>query len=173
MTAITTLVGRVVHGLSVAGNHPLVAVEFTASFTCTPSAPVTTPLGMSVTGGLIKGVAKYDAPSTSGFANSCANFNGPDLMAISKVNIHWTHTPATPAIQPTKIVYHNLGANTVGGGVITLAGSATQVTKVGSFAVPNPPNTVQLVTNLFPNSPCPNVTPPFTPFTISGGTIHV
>lgn len=171
MTGVTTLVGKVVRGLSVVGNHPVVQVKFAATFSCSPAPSVATPAGMTITGGTIKGVGLYKAPSTSAFANSCTQFNGPDLLAHAKVNIHWNHSPATPPLQVTKIAYTGLGAGTVGGGVITWMGGATQVLKAGSFATPNPPNTVQLITNLPPISSCPVPNSPSTSFVISGGTI--
>jgi hypothetical protein len=175
MTGVTTFLGKVVHGLSVAGNHHVVRVGFAASFTCAPPAAVAFPVGVNVTGGNIKGVAKYDHPTTGGPGNAdaCVNFNGPDSLVAAKVVIHWTQLPAAPPIRPTTIRYTNLGPGTIGGGVITLMGPVTKVSKTGSFVAPNPPNTVQLITNLYPNSPCPAVAPPFTPFVISGGTIHV
>ena len=131
-------------------------------------------LGVVVTGGTLKGTAKYVAASTSQPANTCTDFNGIDLLSLGGVVIKWTQSPSTPHITPTAIKYVNVGAGTVSGGVITLAGTPTQAIKgPGSFGTPNPPNTVQLVTNLPPVSSCPVATPPHTPFVITGGTINV
>jgi len=140
---------------------------------CHPQA-VATPVGVVVTGGTLKGSAKYVAASAAQPANTCADFNGVDLLSLGGVVIKWTQSPATPHIAPTAIKYVNVGAGTVSGGVITLAGSPIQAIKgPGSFGTPNPPNTVQLVTNLPPVSSCPVATPAHTPFVIVGGTINV
>jgi hypothetical protein len=129
---------------------------------------------VSVIGGTLKGAVKYVEASASQPANTCTDFNGVDLLSLGGVVIKWIQTPATPHIAPTAIKYVNIGAGTVSGGVITLAGTASQAIKgPGSFSTPNPPNTVQLVTNLPPVSSCPVVTPLHTPFVITGGMIHV
>jgi hypothetical protein len=165
--------GQVTHGLSSGGPfYPSVAVKFKGTFACTPNQPVVSPSGDVVTGGTFKGAAKYNAVSSSNPANSCADFNGVDLLAAAAVKIKWT--TAGPPIAPTVITYTNIGAGTVSGGVITLAGNPPgTVAKAGSFATPNPPNTVQLVTNLPPVSACPAATAAHLAFTIGSGTIRV
>lgn len=174
MVTSTTSGGTVTQGLSSTGVKPHVTVKFTASFTCATPQAVTTPAGVMVTGGTLKGTVKYTAASSAQPANTCADFNGVDLLSVGGVVIKWTQTPSSPHITPTAIKYTNVGAGTVSGGVITLAGTPTQAIKgPGSFGTPNPPNTVQLVTNLPPVSSCPVATPPTTPFLITGGTINV
>jgi hypothetical protein len=165
--------GQVKHGLSSGGPfYSSVAVKFKATFACTPNPAVVTPTGDLVTGGTLKGAAKYTAVSSSNPANSCVDFNGVDLLAAAAVKIKWT-TTGSP-IADTVIKYTNIGPGTVAGGVITLAGDPPgTVTKAGSFAAPNPPNTVQLVTNLPPVTACPAVTAPHLAFQISSGTIIV
>jgi hypothetical protein len=165
--------GQVKHGLSSGGPfYSSVAVKFKATFACTPNPAVVTPTGDLVTGGTLKGAAKYTAVSSSNPANSCVDFNGVDLLAAAAVKIKWT-TTGSP-IADTVIKYTNIGPGTVAGGVITLAGDPPgTVTKAGSFAAPNPPNTVQLVTNLPPVTACPAVTAPHLAFQISSGTISV
>jgi hypothetical protein len=174
MVTSTTSAGTVTHGLSSTGTATQVKVKFTATFTCAPPQGVTSPAGVVVTGGTLKGSVKYVAASTSQPANTCTDFNGVDLLSVGGVVIKWTQAPNSPHISPTAIKYVNVGAGTVSGGVITLAGTPSQAIKgPGSFGTPNPPNTVQLVTNLPPVSSCPVATPPHTPFVISGGTINV
>ncbi|MGB7053671.1 MAG: hypothetical protein WBG41_19070 [Acidimicrobiales bacterium] len=174
MVTSSTSVGTVTRGLSSTGTAASVKVKFTASFTCATPQAVTSPSGVVVTGGTLKGTVKYVAASTAQPANTCTDFNGIDLLSLGGVVIKWTQTPVRPHISPTAIKYVNVGAGTVSGGVITLAGTPSQAIKgPGSFGTPNPPNTVQLVTNLPPVSSCPVPTPPHTPFVITGGTITV
>ncbi len=166
--------GTVTHGLSSTGTATHVKVKFATTFTCASPQAVTSPAGVVVTGGTMKGSAAYVAASASQPANTCADFNGVDLLSLGGVVIKWTQSPSAPHISPTAIKYVNVGAGTVSGGVITLAGSPSQAIKgPGSFGTPNPPNTVQLVTNLPPVSTCPAATPAHTPFVITGGTINV
>ena len=174
VTSSTSSFGTVTRGLSSTGTAASVKVKFAATFTCSTPQAVTSPSGVVVTGGTLKGTAKYVAASTSQPANTCTDFNGIDLLSLGGVVIKWTQSPSAPHITPTAIKYVNVGAGTVSGGVITLAGTPTQAIKgPGSFGTPNPPNTVQLVTNLPPVSSCPVATPPHTPFVITGGTINV
>lgn len=174
MVTSTATVGKVTPGLSSTGTATHVVVKFATTFTCSPSQAVTTPAGVAVTGGTLKGFAKYSAASVSQPANTCTDFNGVDLLSLGGAVIKWTQTPATPRIAPTAIKYVTIGAGTVAGGVITLAGPASHAPKgPGSFGTPDPPNTVKLITDLPPVSPCPAVTPPHTLFALSGGTIKV
>lgn len=174
MLTSTTSVGTVTKGLSSTGTATHVTVKFTVTFKCAPPQGVTTPSGVVVTGGTLKGAVKYDEASASQPANTCADFNGVDLLALGGVVIKWTQSPSTPHIAPTAIKYLNVGPGTVAGGVITLAGTPSQAIKgPGSFGTPNPPNTVKLITNLPPVSSCPVATPLHTPFVITGGTINV
>ena len=174
MVTSTASVGAVSPGLSSTGTATHVKVKFAVTFTCAPPQGVSTPVGITVTGGVLKGAAKYVAASTPQPANTCADFNGVDLMSVGGAVIKWTQSPGTPHISKTAIKYVSLGAGTVSGGVITLAGSPAHAIKgPGSFGTPNPPNTVRLVTNLPPISACPVATPSHTPFVITGGTIHV
>lgn len=174
MVTSTTSVGTVTPGLSSTGTATHVTVKFKVAFTCAPTQSVTTPAGIVVTGGVLKGAAKYVAASSSQPANTCADFNGTDLLSLGGVVIKWTQTPASPRIAPTAIKYVSVGAGTVSGGVITLAGSPAHAIKgPGSFGTPNPPNTVRLITNLPPVSACPVATPPHTSFLVSGGKIKV
>jgi hypothetical protein len=171
MITSTTSVGSITHGLGSTGTATHVTVKFKVTFKCNPFPPVATPLGVSVAGGTLVGVAKYVAASTSQPANTCVDFNGIDKLTVAKVGIKWIQTPATPAISPTKIKYLSLGAGTVAGNVITLKGMPPgTVTKAGSFSTPNPPNTVKLVTGGFA---CPVAAPLHTPFIIIGGTINI
>jgi len=174
VTSSSSSYGTVTRGLSSTGIATHVTVKFTAGFTCSTPQPVTSPAGVMVTGGTLKGSVDYVAASASQPANTCADFNGTDILNVGGVVIKWTQSPATPHIAPTAIKYTNVGAGTVSGGVVTLAGSPSQAIKgPGSFGTPNPPNTVQLVTNLPPVSACPVATPPSTSFAILGGTINV
>jgi hypothetical protein len=173
MVTSTTSVGKVTPGLSSTGTATSVMVKFKAAFKCAPPQGVTSPSGVVVAGGTLKGEVKYVSASSSQPANTCTDFNGTDLLSLGGVVIKWLQSPATPHIAPTAIKYINVGAGTVSGGVITLAGTPSQAVKGGSFVTPNPPNTVQLVTNLPPVSSCPVATPPHTPFLITGGTINV
>ena len=174
MVTSTTSGGTVTRGLSSTGTATHVKVKFKATFTCATPQAVTSPSGVVVTGGTLKGTVEYVAASSAQPANTCADFNGVDLLSVGGVVIKWTQTPPTPRITPTAIKYVSVGAGTVSGGVITLAGTPSQAIKgPGSFGTPNPPNTVQLVTNLPPVSSCPVASPPHTPFLITGGTINV
>jgi hypothetical protein len=161
-------------GLSSTGVATHVVVKFAVAFTCATPQAVASPAGVVVTGGTLKGAVKYAAASVSRPANTCADFNGTDLLSVGGVVIKWAQTPSRPRLNSTAIKYTSVGAGTVSGGVITLAGTPVQAIKgPGSFGTPNPPNTVQLITNLPPVSSCPVATPPNTPFVISGGTINV
>jgi hypothetical protein len=173
-TGTATADGKVTPGLSSTGVATSVTVKFKAIFKCVPPQGVATPPGITVTGGKMVGAVKYVEASATQPANTCADFNGVDRLSLGGVVIKWTQTPSSPHISPTAIKYVNVGAGTVSGGVITLAGTPIQAIKgPGSFSTPNPPNTVRLVTNLPPISPCPAATPPHTPFVITGGTINV
>jgi hypothetical protein len=165
--------GQVTHGLSSGGPFfPSVIVKFKATFACTPNPAVVTPTGDLVTGGTLKGAAKYNAVNSASPANSCTDFNGVDLLSAAAVKIKWT-TSGSP-IADTVIKYTNIGPGTVSGGVITLAGNPPgTVAKAGSFSAPNPPNTVQLATNLPPVTACPAATAAHLAFTIGSGTITV
>ena len=174
MVTSTASSGTVTRGLSSTGTASHIKVKFSVTFTCAPTQAVVSPPGVVVTGGVMKGAVKYVAASSTQPANTCTDFNGPDLLSVGGVVIKWAQTPSSPHISPTAIKYVNVGAGTVSGGVITLAGSPSHAIKgPGSFGTPNPPNTVKLVTNLPPVSSCPVATPLHTPFVISGGTITV
>jgi hypothetical protein len=171
--------GTLTPGLTPSGASGGVKIHFTASLRNPTGAPcadssVTSPKGVTITGGSVTASGTYSAVPVTGHGSSCANFDGADVVTKITVTIKWT--THGPAIADTKIVYtHN--PSTVSGtstDTVTLAappvpGSAV---KHGSFAGSSPPNTTQIATNLpSPGPPCK--AGPYSTFTITGGSVSV
>jgi hypothetical protein len=113
------------------------------------SSSVTSPSGVTVTGGAVSGVGTYrGAP-----ANSCADFDGSDSVGRLTVTILWV-TSGAP-IANTKIVYKG-NTGTVSGttaDTIALTAPPGTVTVSGSFSSPSSSATVSLTTTIA-SPPC-------------------
>jgi hypothetical protein len=148
-----------------------VKISFHGSFVnnqCTSA--VTQPPGDKVTGGTFTGGGWY----TGSPADSCANFDGIDVVGQITVYITW-HTTGTP-ITPTKIVYaKNPGtvSNPNGSPFDTIALNAPpgSAMKSGSFNSATTPRLTRLATSLV-GPTCPSG-PPITNFVIVGGAVKV
>ena len=131
------------------------------------TSAVTQPPGDQVTGGTFTGGGWYNGAP----ADSCANFDGADVVGQITVIINW-RTTGTP-IAPTTIVYKN-NPKTVSGSpfdTIALNAPAGTAVKSGSFSSAPTPHLTQLKTNLV-GPACPSG-PPLATFVIVGGKVKV
>lgn len=147
-SAIVDGMGAVSPGISSGGSVGGVAIKFGGKLTgCTSS--VTSPIGVTVTGGSFMGSGSFNAPSSSSNGSSCANFDGPDSLAIMKVKIKWT--TVGPAIAPTIVTYRAEPAPVTGPtnrtDTITLDSPYGTSPGISSF-LPPPPDTLVLGTTL-------------------------
>jgi hypothetical protein len=166
-------------GLTLAGSSGKVKIKFKATLGpvpvagCSSTAVRPTGLPVTITGGTLKGSGVLDAPPASvaaPTANSCANFDGPDVVGTIKAKVHWN---AAPAIAPSKVTYTG-GTPAVSGAptdTISLPAPGTSTVKAGSLATPPLPDSITLVTNI--PSTCAANSPPVRTFTITGGDVSL
>jgi hypothetical protein len=165
-------------GLTAAGSPGGVKITFKATLGpvpvagCSSTAVLATGLPVSITGGTLKGSGSFNGPPgilpISG--NSCASFDGPDILSTIKAKVHWN---AAPAIAPSKVTYTG-GTPAVSGAptdTISLPAPGTSTVKAGSLATPPLPDSIKLVTNI--PSVCAPTAPPVKTFTITGGSVSL
>jgi len=156
-------------GLTSAGTGAgTVKINFSGAFvTNNCTSAVTLPPGDQVTGGTFIGNGWYNGAP----ADSCANFDGVDVVGQVTVIINW-RTTGTP-IAPTTIVYKNNPGTVHGSPFDTIALNAPPGTAVksGSFSSAPTPYLTQLKTNLV-GPTCPSG-PPLATFVIVGGKVKV
>ncbi len=109
---------------------------------------VTSPSGVTVNGGTVKGEGYYNPVPSTANGSSCANFAGSDVVGKIKVKVNWAVTG--PAIAPTKVVYKNNSGTVSGSGTDTINLNAPTGTAVksGSFTTPASPHQLVLVTSI-------------------------
>jgi len=171
---ISSGTGTLSPGLTPSGSKGALKIAFTASLTfpagpC-PNASVNSPPGVTILGGTVTGIGVYKAPA-GGNADTCANFDGPDILRHLSVTVAWT--TSGPPIAKTKIVFKG-NPGTVSGAptdTITLdTPPALTATKAGSFVTPSTLHTVQLITDI-PGPGCG--AGPYSTFNILGGVVTV
>lgn len=169
--------GTLSPGLTGTGNAPAVKITFHAllgpmsTAGCSGSAFLPSGLPVVIMGGKLKGTGYFTAPSTTTHANSCVNFDGPDVLGTIKAKVVWT---ASHPIAPSVVTYTG-GTPAVSGSptdTILLPAVGTTTVKTGSFTVPALPDSIKMVTNI--PATCPAVVSPgITTFTISGGSVSL
>jgi hypothetical protein len=142
--------GTLSPGLSSTGTPGGVKIQFTATMVVGGSCggTVTSPSGVTVVGGTLKGHGFYNPVPSTANGSSCANFAGSDIVGKIVVKVNWSVTG--PAIAPTKVVYKNNTGTVVGSGTdtVTLNAPSGTAVKSGSFTTPNNPHKLVLVTNI-------------------------
>jgi len=148
------------------GGGGSIKINFHGKLASNCTSAIINPQGDKVIGGTFAGGGYY----THTNANSCANFDGPDVVGLIQVTITWK-TTSTP-IAPTTIVYkNNLNTNSTPLVLMTLNAPPGTATKTGSFHALGTPVLTQLQTNI-PGT-CPPSTPPIATFVIVGGKVSV
>jgi hypothetical protein len=142
--------GTLSPGLTSTGSPGGVKIQFTATMVVGGSCggTVTSPSGVTVTGGTLKGHGYYNPVPSTANGSSCANFAGSDIVGKIVVKVNWAVTG--PAIAPTKVVYKNNTGTVTGSGTDTINLNAPTGTAVksGSFTTPGMPHQVVLVTTI-------------------------
>jgi hypothetical protein len=167
--------GTLSPGLTASGTAGSVKIKFKATLGpvpvagCSSSATIAG-ASVTVTGGTLKGSGIFNGPATGAPANTCAEFDGPDLLGTIKAKVHWS---SSPAIAPSKVTYTGGGPAVSGSptDTISLPATGTTTVKAGSFSSPALPDSMKLVTNI--PSVCGAVSPPVTTFTITGGYVSL
>jgi hypothetical protein len=167
--------GTLSPGLTAAGSPGGVKITFHATLGPTPlsgcasSVHLVTGAPVTITGGTLKGAGFYNGPAGSS-GNSCANFDGPDILGKIVATVKWA---AVPAIAPSKVVYKG-GTPSVSGAptdTISLPALGGITVKSGSLTSPALPHDIKLVTDI--PSTCAATSAPVTTFTISGGNVSL
>jgi hypothetical protein len=161
--------GTLSPGLSAAGTPGGVKIKFTATMVVGGSCggSVTSPSGVTVVGGTVKGTGFYNPVPSTGNGSSCANFASSDIVGKIVVKVNWSVTG--PAIAKTKVVYKNNTGTVAGSGTdtVTLNAPSGTAVKSGSFTTPNNPHQLVLVTSI-PGPTCGTGT--FSTFSILPGS---
>jgi hypothetical protein len=161
--------GTLTPGLSSTGSPGGVKIKFTATMVVGGSCggSVTSPSGVTVNGGTVKGKGFYNPVPSTGNGSSCANFASSDIVGKIVVKVNWSVTG--PAIANTKVVYKNNTGTVAGSGTdtVTLNAPSGTAVKSGSFTTPNNPHQLVLVTNI-PGPTCGTGT--FSTFSILPGS---
>jgi hypothetical protein len=159
-------------GLTSAGTGAgTVKINFHGAFiTNKCTSAVTQPPGDKVKGGTFTGGGWYTGSS----ADSCANFDGADVVGQITVTITWQTTGVL--IAPTTIVYKSNPGTVSNPGsspfdTIALNAPPGTAAKSGSFNSATTPRLTQLDTNLV-GPTCPSG-PPLATFVIVGGQVKV
>jgi hypothetical protein len=154
--------GTLSPGLSSTGSPGGVKIKFTATMVVGGSCggSVTSPSGVTVVGGTVKGKGFYNPVPSTGNGSSCANFASSDIVGKIVVKVNWSVTG--PAIAKTKVVYKNNTGTVAGSGTdtVTLNAPSGTAVKSGSFTTPNNPHQLVLVTNI-PGPTCSGTTSTF------------
>ncbi len=154
--------GTLSPGLSSTGSPGGVKIKFTATMVVGGSCggSVTSPSGVTVVGGTVKGKGFYNPVPSTGNGSSCANFASSDIVGKIVVKVNWSVTG--PAIANTKVVYKNNTGTVAGSGTdtVTLNAPSGTAVKSGSFTTPNNPHQLVLVTNI-PGPTCSGTTSTF------------
>jgi hypothetical protein len=142
--------GTLSPGLTASGSPGGVKIQFTATMVVGGSCggTVTSPSGVTVVGGTLKGHGYYNPVPSTANGSSCANFAGSDIVGKIVVKVNWAVTG--PAIAPTKVVYKNNTGTVVGSGTdtITLNAPTGTAVKSGSFTTPASPHQLVLLTSI-------------------------
>lgn len=161
--------GTLTPGLSSTGSPGGVKIKFTATMVVGGSCggSVTSPSGVTVNGGTVKGKGFYNPVPSTGNGSSCANFASSDIVGKIVVKVNWSVTG--PTIANTKVVYKNNTGTVAGSGTdtVTLNAPSGTAVKSGSFTTPNNPHQLVLVTNI-PGPTCGTGT--FSTFSILPGS---
>jgi hypothetical protein len=154
--------GTLSPGLSSTGSPGGVKIKFTATMVVGGSCggSVTSPSGVTVVGGTVKGKGFYNPVPSTGNGSSCANFASSDIVGKIVVKVNWSVTG--PAIAKTKVVYKNNTGTVAGSGTdtVTLNAPSGTAVKSGSFTTPNNPHQLVLVNNI-PGPTCSGTTSTF------------